>query len=138
MTNDFNKPTDELIQKLKYLQLTKVAVKELEEMLDANKKELAELEAECVILMDNASVSQVKLEGALLYRKTDKYASIDKENTAEAWGWLKANDLSYLIQETVNSRSLMSALNELTEDILEKRPASIKISPVERIGMRKK
>ena len=136
MDVNFNEPNDTLIKKLNSLRITKIAVKELEETVETNKKEMAELEAECAILMDNASVTQVKVEGATMYRKTDKYASIDREKTEEAWAWLKANDMGYLIQATVNTRSLMAALKDMPEAELKTKPASIKISPVERVGMR--
>lgn len=136
MTTDFSTPTEELLQKLRKLRTLKKDIKEHEEFLEANKKDFAELEAECVIMMDNASMTQTKIDGVTMYRKRDQYASIDKEQRETAWEWLKAHDLAFLIQESVNSRSLMAALKEVPEEILEKMPKAIKISPVERIGMR--
>lgn len=136
MTQEFSTPTEELLQKLRKLRVLKKDIKEHEDFLEANKKDFAELEAECVIMMDNASMTQTKIDGITMYRKKDQYASIDKEKKEEAWEWLKAQDLAFLIQESVNSRSLMAALKDLPEETLAAKPASIKISPVERIGMR--
>jgi len=133
---DFSKPTEELLQKLLRLRVLKKDIEEHEDFLEKNKQDYAVLEAECVIMMDNASMTQTKIDGITMFRKTDKYASIDKDHKGEAWEWLKAWDLGYLIQDTVNSRSLMSALKELPDEVMATMPAYIKVSPVERIGMR--
>lgn len=126
----------DLLDKLKRLQFLKKEIKDHEAYLEENKKDAAALEAECVILMDNAGVSQTKIDGVTIYRKTDKYASVDKDKFSIAAAWLGKNGLDFLVKETINSRSLMSALKDLPEEVIAQLPDAIKISPVERVGFR--
>lgn len=138
MTNNSEAPSTELFTRLKKLKQLKEVLKTIEKDAEDLKQNISVLEAECVILMDNGDVTQVKIDGATMYRKSDSYASVDKENQGEAFKWLAKHKMEFLVQTTVNGRSLMAALKELPEDTLKERPKSIKISKVERVGMRGK
>ena len=139
MTIDFSTPTTELIDKLKQLKFLRESIKELEEALEKEKECFATLEKECVLLMDNNSVTKIRVDGATMFRRTDNYISVNKEQKDDAFQWLREKDLGYLIQETVNAKSLTSAITTLKENEGEdvEIPPCINQSKAERIGIRK-
>jgi hypothetical protein len=137
---DFGMPTPDLVEKLKELRKYKLEIQNMDEKSQSLKEKVATLEAEVVIMMDNAGVSKMKVDGSTMYRKTDKYASIPTDTREAAFEWLKQHDLGALVKSQVNNRDLMAALKEIDPDELPDQSVEhpiIKISKVERIGLRK-
>ena len=137
---DFGVPTPDLVDKLKELRKYKLEFGDLDEESQAIKDKIAVLEAEVVILMENSGVSKMKVDGSTLFIKSDRYASIPKESQEIAYQWLRDHDMAMLIKEGVNNRDLMACLRELDPGELPDQNVEtpiIKISTVQRIGMRK-
>ncbi len=137
---DFGMPTPDLIEKLKELRKYKLEIKNMDETSQTLKDKVNILESELVIMMDNAGVSKMKVDGSTMYRKTDTYASIPTDTREAAFEWLQKHDLGALVKSQVNNRDLMAALKEIDPDELPDQTIDhpiIKISKVERIGLRK-
>lgn len=126
-------PTSELIEKIREFQRLKEKAKGLEGRLDAVKRQVALLEQELLLLLDNSGIESIRVNGKMLFQRTDRYMSITPDQQEEAFTWLIEKDLAELIKPTVNGRSLSSALKEMDDEEI---PDCIQVSKVRRIGMR--
>lgn len=137
---DFSQPTKDVLDTLKELRLLKLQYNDLDEKSQDIKEKMNVLEAEAIIKMENAGITKIKIDNSTLFIKSDRYASIPKESQEIAYQWLRDHDMAILIKEGVNNRDLMACLRELDPGELPDQNVEIpiiKISTVQRIGMRK-
>jgi len=90
--------------------------KKLKEELSFIQGQIDEKEAELLVMMTNEQVDKLSVAGRTLYPKINLYASLNKENKLHSMEWLRHHELSALIIETVNARTLASAVKAGRED----------------------
>jgi len=93
------------------------------------------LEAGLYQALIDEDVQKLTIDNQTLYCRQEFYASMpDKER---GFDWLRNEGLGDLIYETVNARTLSSAMKERLQNDEEVPDTVVKISTKEKIGMRK-
>ncbi len=139
MFNDEPENNYDVIPAVKDLLYTKSMIDELEEKLKALKSDFKSDEERVFAMMEANNMQSVNVDGFNVHQKIDTYARLNKDFENEAKDWIRAEGYENLIKETVNSRSLTSAIKERIEDDgIDSIPTDlILISTVNRIGIRK-
>lgn len=107
-----------------------------ETVLDDLKEEIAQVEQEMYARMEDASLDSIKTNKFTFYRRKDVYFSFkDKEAGFE---WLRDNGFEWLIQPSVNSRTLTAELKARREEGEEEVDSTIfNEKTVNRIGIKR-
>lgn len=113
-------------------------IRNAEADIDLLKAQRDQLEALVFQQLDNANMQSVKTSaGQTVYRRVDEFMSINSEHHDEAVEWLKATGFADLFKESINSRTMTSALKEYRNDGGEIPTDLIKIATRNRIGIRR-
>lgn len=123
----------------KYFELTEVIGK-LDDALEKVKKERESLNEKLVSDMTEGGLQQLKdAEGRMIYlRKPEVYASINKENEAEAIRMIKEDwGMSDLFKETIHAKALSRIVKERLEANEEVPDNLVKVYLKQKVGHRK-
>lgn len=114
-------------------------IKVMKAELAAYSSEVRKMEEELYLRLTNETLDSISTEGHTYYCKLDRYATLAKDNPESGKQWVRDNGFDFLIQESVNSQSLSSALTRHLEDggELPDESDGIRIHLVERVGKTK-
>ena len=113
-------PSEDLIDRLKSMVLMRDKLASLNTAVDALKAQILETETKCFSMMESLGVTSmaVNVDGRkrTAFTKVDLYMSLNAENKEHAEKWLKVNGYSDLFKETINSRTMTTALKEFKNE----------------------
>jgi len=108
-----------LIQSLRDILRLKQKISDHENQVNTWKLTITNLEQMVFNLMSAAGVQNLTIQHDdsvfNAYQKTQTFFSAKPDKKDKAYSWMKENNMGDLFKETVNSRSLNSALKELAE-----------------------
>lgn len=90
--------------------------KEMQKELDDQKARVATLEEQALLYLTDEDLDGVKLEGKTVFIRTDRFASINKEDEETAFELLEKYGADFLIKTSVNANSLKGWVKEYIEE----------------------
>jgi len=133
---------ESLIAKLMEFEQAVRAYKQAQENADKLKALMAIKEADCFLTMESLNTPRITVkiddQPRTFFQRTDEYMNLKAKNKDVAAQYVKDLGYEYLFKETINSRSLTSAMKEFREQGGEIDTEMITIKAVARVGIRQR